>query len=924
MDSDIEKTDFATGGESTYSLTSSSQTTKQNGETHTQPAHRRMVFTDPAAFRYLEEDPSVTVLERRRRLTGYEVYIVEQWACSRTHPTFVITTYTGLERDSVVVGVLSIPTNEEAWSPRLRVYLKAITQHHARKKETPLGDLMVTNLSGFPSAMTVIAVPDGDLRKHREDFIVNEDMKRLGCAGRTGMNLAPPTTATQAKFGQLFHTSDKIPLYNAVIELVKTCQVALLLFGKLEPEYADGLLCDITEQVIGDWWTEIGTEYFNIDPSDGILGPTTVAALLGILMGARNRLNAYGAPVAKDVFDIVNTKRAIAYFQKSQKMDRTRRFDRQTLERLHRVTAKAASVEGWTVPRAVKSSLAELKGKGGEKVLGKEKASIAEVETLDIETFIQLGNGAKFKWLWYGKEPKNKGNDAFSHLGGEEGMIFNDSEQTGHGWSGKKRDSVDDDTSLRHVLSDRIYLNSTAGSQTSIGHVEKEQGLRKAVFKNVTGKVTDTRNGLGRIRDAVGLKGHRSHYSKPSKDGGFAPYVDGGKQARTSVEEPRDPEKVAHSLQHESTPPDSGEHSLVSSKDSSRLGSVLAEDATRSHDLQGPPIFGGTHLDEFNKSSSKDSSRRGSVLAEDATRSHDLQGPPIFGGTHLDEFNKSSSSLESPAIYREPKAVPDYASMMDQADGVRPRNEGREPTTTEDSSKGALSVEDTQAIKKMQGFEGHYKSSHPLRTTKSLPKLSAANLTYWDRRWPRHMSWTAMVDVVAAAVPAGMTESDSTAPRAKADTALACEKSLALEGRVMAGRIEKLKAVETSWVEDKIDQIERYDHQAGQDSARLDLVYHQKFDEINALHDASDELLTEERANLADANKDVETLAAKLEYELSALESKVEDVENGVADFERLVRQIEVRAEDLDADSEARVTWLGWSLRKVNRGVIRF
>ena len=885
MDSDIEKTDFATGGESTYSLTSSSQTTKQNGETHTQPAHRRMVFTDPAAFRYLEEDPSVTVLERRRRLTGYEVYIVEQWACSRTHPTFVITTYTGLERDSVVVGVLSIPTNEEAWSPRLRVYLKAITQHHARKKETPLGDLMVTNLSGFPSAMTVIAVPDGDLRKHREDFIVNEDMKRLGCAGRTGMNLAPPTTATQAKFGQLFHTSDKIPLYNAVIELVKTCQVALLLFGKLEPEYADGLLCDITEQVIGDWWTEIGTEYFNIDPSDGILGPTTVAALLGILMGARNRLNAYGAPVAKDVFDIVNTKRAIAYFQKSQKMDRTRRFDRQTLERLHRVTAKAASVEGWTVPRAVKSSLAELKGKGGEKVLGKEKASIAEVETLDIETFIQLGNGAKFKWLWYGKEPKNKGNDAFSHLGGEEGMIFNDSEQTGHGWSGKKRDSVDDDTSLRHVLSDRIYLNSTAGSQTSIGHVEKEQGLRKAVFKNVTGKVTDTRNGLGRIRDAVGLKGHRSHYSKPSKDGGFAPYVDGEKQARTSVEEPRDPEKVAHSLQHESTPPDSGEHSLVSSKDSSRLGSVLAEDATRSHDLQGPPIF---------------------------------------GGRHLDEFNKSSSSLESPAIYREPKAVPDYASMMDQADGVRPRNEGREPTTTEDSSKGALSVEDTQAIKKMQGFEGHYKSSHPLRTTKSLPKLSAANLTYWDRRWPRHMSWTAMVDVVAAAVPAGMTESDSTAPRAKADTALACEKSLALEGRVMAGRIEKLKAVETSWVEDKIDQIERYDHQAGQDSARLDLVYHQKFDEINALHDASDELLTEERANLADANKDVETLAAKLEYELNALESKVEDVENGVADFERLVRQIEVRAEDLDADSEARVTWLGWSLRKVNRGVIRF
>lgn len=883
MDSNNQKRDFAVGGDISYSSPGSSPITRQNGDTLTPPAHQRLVFTDPAAFRYLEEDPSVTVLDRRRRLTGYEVYVVEQWACSRIHPTFVITTYTGLERDSVVVGVLSAPTKEDAWSPRLRVYMKAITKHHARKKETPLGFLMVTNLSGFPSAMTVIAVPDGDLRKHREDFIVNEDMKRMGCSGRAGMNLSPPTSATQAKFSQLYHASDKIPLYNAVIEVVKLCQVALLLFGKLEPEYADGLLCDVTEQAITDWWTEIGTEYFNVDPSDGILGPTTVSALLGILMGARNRLSAYGAPVAKDVFDIINTKRAISHFQKSQKMDRTRRFDRQTLDRLHRVTAKAASVEGWTVPRAVKSSFAELKGKGGEKIPGKEKASIAEVETLDIETFVLLGNGAKFKWLWYGKEPKNKNNDIFNNLGGDEGMIFNDSEQAGHGWSGKKRDSIDDDTSFRHVFSDRIYLNGSTGSQTSIDHLEKDQGLRKAVFKNVTGKVTDTRSGLGRIRDAVGLRGHRAHYSKTSKDGIFVPSGDGDKQARSSIEDHRDPEKTAQSSQHESTPPDSGEQSLIGSKDSSR---------------------------------------RGSVFPEEATRPHDLTSPPMFGGKHLDEFNKSSSSLETPAIYQAQKSEPDYISIMDHADGVRPRKEGRE--ITEDSRKSTLTDEDDQTIKKMQGFEGHYNPTHSLRTTKSLPKLSASNATYWDRRWPRHMSWTAMVDVVAAAVPNGMTESDSIAARAKADTALAFEKSLAVEGRVMAERLENLKAIETSWVEDKVAQVERYDNQASQDQARLDLVYHQKCDEMNALHDASDNLLTEERINLIEANKDVETLGAKLEYELSALESKVDDVENGVAEFERQVRQIEIRAADLDADSEARVTWVGWFCRKVNRGVIRF
>ena len=143
-----------------------------------QTGHQRLVLTDPAAFKYLEEDPSAMVLERRRRLKGYELYVVEQWACSRVHPTFVITTYTGLEQHSIIVGVLSVPTNEDTWSPRLRVYFQAIGKFHARRKETPLGTLMVTNLSGFPSALTVIPVPDGDVKRHREDFFVNENLKR--------------------------------------------------------------------------------------------------------------------------------------------------------------------------------------------------------------------------------------------------------------------------------------------------------------------------------------------------------------------------------------------------------------------------------------------------------------------------------------------------------------------------------------------------------------------------------------------------------------------------------------------------------------------------------------------------------------------------------------------------------------------------
>ncbi|KAF6234965.1 hypothetical protein HO173_006895 [Letharia columbiana] len=875
MDNDTEERDFATesvGAEET----NGSPKDPTNGDSTPQAAHQRLVFTDPAAFRYLEEDPSTMVLERRRRLTGYELYVVEQWACSRVHPTFVITTYTGLEQNSVVVGVLSVPTNEQAWSPRLRVYLKAITKYHARKKETPLGTLMVTNLSSFPSALTVIAVPAGDIKKHREDFIVNENMKRMGCSGRAGLSLSPPIGATQAKFMQLYHTSDRIPLYNAVIELVKLCQVALLLFGKLAPEYADGLLCDVTEQAINDWWTELGTEYFNIDPSDGILGPTTVAALLGILMGARNRLNAAGAPVAKDVFDIVNTKRGIAHFQRSQKMERTRRFDRQTLDRLHRVTAKAASGKGWTVPRAVKSTAAELSGKGGELVHGREKASIAEIETLDIETFVQMGSGERFKWLWYGKPRKNNEGDVFSSLGGDEGMILNDNEQDG----GKKRDSVDEDTSLRHVLSDRIYLSPSIGSHTSIDHPEKDQGLRKAVFKNVSGKATDARSGLGRIRDVVGMRGLRGHHHKNSKDVEFPSDGDSLKEKpRTSVEELGEPGLKTQASSNPIAQPDSGEQSLVGSQKSSRSGSGFTEDKPRREERD-----------------SKDGFKKVVYSAE---------------------FDKSASSLESPFHDQGPTDRSDYVSAMENASGVRRRTEGREPIV--DSRNGSLTFEDSAAIKKMREFEGQFypASSSPLRTIKSLPKLSANSPKYWDRRWPRQLSFTAMVDVLAAGVDS-TAEHDSIVARNDAHTALSFQKSLAAQGRVLGQQLEDCETQIASWVEQKVDHIQVYEQQAGSDQARLDLIYHQKFDEYNALHDASDDLLSEERSNLTDTVKDLENLGAKLEYELSALESKVEDVENGVADFERQVLQIEARAEELDGPGEAKVSWVGWFLGMVN------
>lgn len=400
--------------------------------------------------------------------------------------------------------MLALPKDEALWSPKLRLYFRAAEQYHARPKDTELGELMVTNLSSFPSAFTVIPLPDGDVRKHRLSFFVNEDLKRLGCSGRSGLTLTDPTEATQAKFYQLYKTSDKIPFTQSVTELVKLCQVALYMFDKLGLEYIDGLLCDVTETAINSWWAEVGAEHYNFEPSDGILGPSTVAALLGMFMGARNRLNWHGAPVSKDVFDIENTKRGILYFQRAQKLEKTRRLDRQTVFRLHTATAKAASGEGWGVQKAVKSTVTEIGGKRGEIVMdmvsGKDKAGLVDIETLDIDQFSRLVYGDIPRWLWQGKTRRTP----FDYID----LDRETTPATAKPADTKLSQGEDSTPTRRNEEQSPLQPANTAY------YIDKD-GTRRAVFRSVAGKMSDARSGLGRIKDVVGGT-RRGHNRGPS------------------------------------------------------------------------------------------------------------------------------------------------------------------------------------------------------------------------------------------------------------------------------------------------------------------------------------------------------------------------------------------------------------------------
>ena len=482
---------------------------------------RVAVFVDFTTLSLFKDDEFTTIINRRKELLGYQLYIVEQWACSRDWLSSIITTFTGNSEHRVLVSVIRVPVPDDQWNPQLRAYVSSISKHHARREMTSHGALFVTNLSELPSNLTVIPIPHEDLEGNADRFILNENLKRMGCSGRAGLSLASPTGATQAKFRQLYHVSDRIAVKEAAVELVKLCQVALVLFKQLAREFTDGFLCDVTVMAAKAWWAEIGTYYFNVEPGDGPLGPTTVSALLGLLLGARKRLSYCNAPVAKDAFDLKAMKRGIEHFQKWNKLSRSRRLDRHTLHHLHRSTSKFATSEGWAMPKAVKSTVAEIGGKGGEMVIGmvgtRGRRSIAEVESLDIQTFTTAVSGEHCKWLWDGKPRKNNNSHWPEMFTSEDDTASSDDGETFVS-KRKKRDTLAG-VAQRHVgvgtkdsTDDKVL-----GSQVSLATEEREQVLRKTVLKNVTDRMTDAKSGFGKFKDAVAMPAFRVQSNKMLK-----------------------------------------------------------------------------------------------------------------------------------------------------------------------------------------------------------------------------------------------------------------------------------------------------------------------------------------------------------------------------------------------------------------------
>jgi len=637
-----------------------------------------------------------------------------------------------------------------------------------------------------------------------------------------------------------------------------------MLFGKLEIDYADGLLCDVTERAINDWWIEIGSEQYNAEPHDGILGPTTVAGLLGLLMGARNRLHAVGAPVSKDPFDVEAMKRGTSYFQKQQRMTRSRRLDRRTVEKLQKATQKAADHEGWTMPKVLKNTAAELSGKGGEMVMDavgrRDRAGIAEVETCDIERFAQLVYGDRCKWLWLGKAPKKSRDHAPEKTIADEGrnlsrgLTFRQDDHGGFTWTARK--SVADGMPTSKLPEDVTTPTAENGESPSDG----ESRAKTGVLKRASGFKNEAKSGLGKFKGAVGL---RSHHQKLSADDSPTTPLDHSPRTRRPF--------FGRSMTSPETSPKSPR-----SPGFANTGSGL-DDA-----LDDP-----TKWAEADPEWIRDSANYDASLLPGGNMSKESLRPPPHAAN--EERNNAEAGQEA------------------ESDAV---SESFSGTISVDGSVAGSYYNGTELGEVLpEGPEDEKSASHLLlRRTLSVSYLTSAEPDHLaDAGYPRHLSFSLAEDSVLGWD--SVLEDDTGTYNDDLPAQLANEEAQANQAKDLRAAITKLSTVTTDWTQTQLGHLSGLLEKADRDHATVDEMYDPHQSRVGELQMHEESVLRDQRGRLEEDGKEVETLAAKLEYEISGLKGRVEDVQASVGDFEKGVRRVEDRVAELEKEGVKGARW---------------
>lgn len=247
------------------------------------------------------------VVQSQTEMDGYQIYAVEKWVVERKALPVCVSVFTGKPEHKITVTVLAprAELSEHEAAAELEKAIQLFRKDGARPKETREGIIMVTSLATFRSDLNIVLVPDGNFMDVRERLYVNINLLRMGCSGRTVLNLSDPSEATQDRFRHMYCVPEtKRPFRDSVLDLVHIVQSGLAIFGFYLHD-KDGLLCDRTMASIQSWNTDVAAHVFHAEFMERPLDPAVVAGAVTLIICIRNKLHILngGQGALRDPFD---------------------------------------------------------------------------------------------------------------------------------------------------------------------------------------------------------------------------------------------------------------------------------------------------------------------------------------------------------------------------------------------------------------------------------------------------------------------------------------------------------------------------------------------------------------------------------------------------------------------------------------------
>jgi len=222
---------------------------KLNTSTKISPSERKPPFLVCERAKHIElasKKTALSIVKDRVELTGYQMYIVEDWLFNTTKFHHTIILQTGKPEDKIVVSILKIKESKFV-TVQEKAYYKSFFQQSdiqgVNLIHTEYGVLLVADDKKF-SKYFLVEIPGGDYDRNLETIKFNLTLRRLGFEDPP-MNLVL-TDELKTRFRKMYKLPPNGDFANAVHNLVLDLQIALKLTGFLAANAElDGIYSDV-------------------------------------------------------------------------------------------------------------------------------------------------------------------------------------------------------------------------------------------------------------------------------------------------------------------------------------------------------------------------------------------------------------------------------------------------------------------------------------------------------------------------------------------------------------------------------------------------------------------------------------------------------------------------------------------------------